>query len=199
MSEEQWNHSFSNKEFVYGTEVNAFIKEEAKRFEPNSKIACLAEGEGRNAVHLANLGHNVTAYDISEVGLDKANHLARMNEVTITTKQINLIEEDLPHNAFDHAILVFGHVHKDDQTRLLNNMIKTVKSGGLIMFEVYSTGQINFNTGGPGKLDYLYDPQTVLDLIKSYQVLHFYYGETERFEGSRHTGRCHVIQVIIKK
>lgn len=78
-------------------------------------------------------------------------------------------------------------------------MMQTVKSGGLIMFEVYSTGQIQFDTGGPGKLDYLYDPQTIFDLIKPYQVLHFYYGEAERFEGYRHTGRCHVIQVIIKK
>jgi hypothetical protein len=30
---------------------------------------CLAEGEGRNAVHLATLGHRVTAVDQSEVGL----------------------------------------------------------------------------------------------------------------------------------
>lgn len=199
MIEEKWDESFGREDFVYGTDANVFIKDQAERFEPGSKIACLAEGEGRNAVYLAMLGHEVTAYDISKVGLNKADKLAETNNVSIHTKQINLIDDDLPEDAYDNAILVFGHVHKNDQARLINNMIKTVKKDGLIMFEVYSTAQINYETGGPGKLDYLYDPQTVLELIKPYEVLHFYYGETERFEGYRHSGLGHVIQVIIKK
>ena len=199
MIEDKWNESFDSEEFVYGTEANTFIKEQAARFKPNSKIACLAEGEGRNAVYLAKLGHNVTAYDISKVGLQKTQTLAETNDVSVHTEHINLVDEDLPSASYDNAVLVFGHVHKNNQAKLINNMIQTVKKDGLIMFEVYSTGQIQFDTGGPGKLDYLYDPQTIFDLIKPYQVLHFYYGEAERFEGSRHTGRCHVIQVIIKK
>jgi hypothetical protein len=40
--------------------------------------ACLAEGEGRNAVHLAQLGHVVLAQDISPVGLAKARALAAL-------------------------------------------------------------------------------------------------------------------------
>lgn len=199
MIEDKWDESFGREDFVYGTDANVFIKEHADRFEPGSKIACLAEGEGRNAIHLAMLGHEITAYDISKVGLTKANTLANINNVSINTKQINLIDEDLPYESYDNAILVFGHVHKDDQAKLINNMIQTVKKDGLIMFEVYSTAQINFDTGGPGKIDYLYDPNTVLNLIEPYEVFHFYYGETERFEGLRHNGLGHVIQVIIKK
>lgn len=37
---------------------------------------CLAEGERRNAVYLAQLGHEVTAQGLSEVGLAKAHQLA---------------------------------------------------------------------------------------------------------------------------
>jgi len=197
--EDKWNESFGREDFVYGTIANEFIKDHAHQFSTDSKIACLAEGEGRNAVHLARLGHDVTAYDVSEVGLEKSEKLAQTNNVSIETEKLNLIEEDLPHERYDNAILVYGHVHKDDQPKLINNMIQTVKKDGLIMFEVYSTDQINYKTGGPGKTDYLYDPKTILDLIEPYKVLHFYYGETERYEGLRHNGLGHVIQVIIQK
>lgn len=199
MIEDKWNESFGREDFVYGTIANEFIKDHAHQFSTDSKIACLAEGEGRNAVHLARLGHDVTAYDVSEVGLEKSEKLAQTNNVSIETEKLNLIEEDLPHERYDNAILVYGHVHKDDQPKLINNMIQTVKKDGLIMFEVYSTDQINYKTGGPGKTDYLYDPKTILDLIEPYKVLHFYYGETERYEGLRHNGLGHVIQVIIQK
>ncbi len=195
----KWDESFAKEEFVYGVNPNLFIEAEAKRFKSKSNIACLAEGEGRNAVYLAKQGHDVTAYDISNVGLDKASKLAESNDVSIKTKQMDLINESLPENTYDHAILVFGHVHKDNQTTLINNLISTVKKGGLVMFEVYSNAQLNYNTGGPGNLDYLYDPKTILDIIDPYECIHFYYGEAVRYEGSRHSGLGHVIQVIIKK
>lgn len=199
MPKNKWNESFSSPDYVYGKEVNKFIKKEAERFDSTSNIACLAEGEGRNAVYLATLGHTITAYDISEVGLEKARTLANEHNVSISTKVIDLIEGDLPNAKYDHAILVFGHVHKNKQARLINNMINTVKPGGLIMFEVYSKKQIHFDTGGPGHLDYLYDPSDILELISEHDCKHFYYGEAKRFEGQRHNGKCHIIQVIIQK
>src|SRR5699024_1096225 len=119
----------------------------------DSKIACLAEGEGRNAVHLARLGHDITAYDVSEVGLEKSAKLAQTNNVSIETEKLNLIEEDLLHEHYDNAILIYGHVHNNDQPRRMNNMIPTLNQDGLMMVEVYSIEQINYSTGRPGKKD----------------------------------------------
>src|SRR5699024_12732039 len=92
------------------------------------------------------LGHDVTAYDVSEVGLEKSEKLAQNNNVSIETEKLNLIEEDLPHERYDNAILVYGHVHKDDQPKLITNMIQTVKKDDLIMFEVYTNDHINYKT-----------------------------------------------------
>src|SRR5699024_12457846 len=105
--------------------------------------------------------------------------------VSIETEKLNLIEEDLPYEVYDNAILVYGHVHKDDQPKLINIMIQTGKKEGLIMFEVYSTDQINYKTGGPVKTDYLYDPKTILALMAPYKRLRSYYGTTKRYEGLR--------------
>ena len=45
----------------------------------------LPRGEGRNAVFLAELGHQVCAQDISPIGLGKAKALAQRKGVNITT------------------------------------------------------------------------------------------------------------------
>ena len=50
---------------------------------PKGKILSLAEGEGRNAVFLAQQGYTVTAVDSSLVGLEKAQRLAAEKGVKI--------------------------------------------------------------------------------------------------------------------
>jgi hypothetical protein len=66
-----WNKRYGEEGFAYGSEPNDFLREQAAALKPGSAI-CLAEGEGRNAVHLARLGHQVIAQDLSPVGLQKA-------------------------------------------------------------------------------------------------------------------------------
>lgn len=199
MTKNHWDQSFSNSEYIYGKEPNIFIQKMSDIIPTNAHIACLAEGEGRNAVYLAEQGHEVVAYDQSQVGLKKAQKLAEQRGVQIQTNLMDLTKEHLPEGHFDASILVFGHVSKNDQTFLFENMFKSVKSGGLIIFEVYSKRQIEYKTGGPGNVEALYDAGQLLKVAEQYEVLHFYYGEAERFEGINHTGLCHIIQVAVRK
>jgi 2-polyprenyl-3-methyl-5-hydroxy-6-metoxy-1,4-benzoquinol methylase len=43
----------------------------------------VADGEGRNSVWLAKQGHRVEAFDISDVGVAKAQRLAQDNQVNV--------------------------------------------------------------------------------------------------------------------
>jgi SAM-dependent methyltransferase len=199
MSKEHWNNSFSDKDFVYGKSENAFINDKSEIIPSHSKVGCFAEGEGRNAVYLAKLGHDVTAYDQSTIGLEKTKTLASQNNVEVETFEIDLTKEKVKANQYDAAIMVFGHVPKKDQKFLMESMFESVKSGGSIIFEVYSESQLAYQTGGPKSVELLYDPVDVLEWIKKYKCIHFYYGEAERNEGKRHIGLGHVIQVVIKK
>jgi hypothetical protein len=199
MSKEHWDTSFSDKDFVYGRTENEFINNISNIIPENSKIGCFAEGEGRNAVYLAKLGHHVTAYDQSTVGLEKTRILASQNNVNVETVEVDLTKEKVNINQYDAAIMVFGHVPKRDQQFFLESMIGTVKSSGYVIFEVYSEAQLEYQTGGPKSVDMLYDPVDILNWIKNHKCLHFYYGEAERNEGKKHVGLGHVIQVVIKK
>ncbi len=70
-----WNERYSEAGFAYGTEPNDFLLENFSKL-TKGKVLCLAEGEGRNAVFLATKGFDVTAVDLSEVGLEKTLSLA---------------------------------------------------------------------------------------------------------------------------
>lgn len=199
MPQSKWNEQFSEHPFTYGKNANVFINEHSNLFSKQANIACFAEGEGRNAVYLATKGHRVTAYDVSDVGLQHAIQLATENNVSIQTKVANLTLPLHVENEYDGAILVFGHVEKEKQQQLFENIFHAVKRGGYVMFEVYSEAQLDYDSGGPGKKDFLYDPSDILQWIEAYHCKHFFYGEVIREEGYRHTGLCHVIQVIIQK
>lgn len=199
MSKEHWDNSFSDEAFVYGERENVFIQDMSGMIPEQSKIGCFAEGEGRNAVYLAKLGHDVTAYDQSSIGLEKTKTLASKNNVSVKTVAIDLTKEKVTTNQFDAAIMVFGHVPKKDQKFFIQNMMDSVKSGGYVLFEVYSQDQLKYQTGGPQSLDMLYHPTEILDWIKNYKCIHFYYGEAKRYEGKRHAGLGHVIQVVVQK
>ena len=199
MSKEVWDKSFSDTDFVYGESENVFINSMSQILPEQSKVGCFAEGEGRNAVYLAKLGHKVTAYDQSMIGLEKAKTLADSNHVHVETVAMDLTKEKVKPNQYDAAIMVFGHVPKKDQPFFMENMMNSVKPGGYIIFEVYSEAQLKYQTGGPKSVELLYDPVEVLNWISDYKCIHFYYGEAVRNEGKKHIGLGHVIQVVLKK
>lgn len=199
MSKEHWDNSFSDQDFVYGEKENVFIHDMSDIIPEHAKVGCFAEGEGRNAVYLAKLGHEVTTYDQSTIGLEKTKTLASQHHVDVETVAIDLTNEKVRANQFDAAIMVFGHVPKSDQAFLMASMMDAVKPGGHVIFEVYSEAQLEYKTGGPPSLDMLYDPIDILNWMKEYKCIHFYYGEVNRMEGKRHVGQGHVIQAVIKK
>ncbi|MFD2211538.1 class I SAM-dependent methyltransferase [Virgibacillus halophilus] len=199
MSKEHWDNSFSDADYVYGETANVFIQDKSELIPNNATIGCFAEGEGRNAVYLAKLGYHVTAFDQSAVGLEKTKALAAKNQVDVQTAQFDLTREKVPKNQFDAAIMVFGHVSRQDQPFFIRNILDAVKPDGYVIFEVYSEDQLDYGTGGPSVKEMLYDPKDILQWIEDHKCLHFYYGEAYRQEGKKHSGACHLIQVVIKK
>lgn len=195
----QWDKRFQEELYVYGTEPNEFIREFAHVFKERSTIAAYAEGEGRNAVYLAMAGHDVVAYDYAASGLDKTKRLAELNDVAVDTVLTDLLTATLPTEEYDGAILVFGHFARADQYEVLSKMIQSVKKDGVFLLEVYGERQLQYNTGGPKSIDWLYDGQELKQWAQQYEMIHFYEGEQERIEGTLHTGKGYVIQLAIRK
>ncbi|MGN4126373.1 class I SAM-dependent methyltransferase [Lysinibacillus sphaericus] len=194
-----WDKRFQTLDYVYGEQPNTFIKNYVDYLKNYPNIAAYAEGEGRNAVFLANEGHTVTAFDYAQSGLQKTEQLAKRHDVIVETKLTDLLQDELPVEFFDAAIMVFGHFRLERQHEVIKRIIDSVKPGGLIMMELYSIYQLPYASGGPQQLEFLYDPIDVLTWCQSHKILHFFTGEQVRNEGILHTGLAHTIQFIIEK
>ncbi|HHW36617.1 MAG TPA: class I SAM-dependent methyltransferase [Bacillales bacterium] len=195
----QWDTRFQAENYIYGKNPNVFLAEFQKELQLTGDALAIAEGEGRNAVFLAEQGMNVTAWDYAEFGLEKTNKLAEERGVTVHTELIDLNEAIWEKEKWDEVVCIFGHFPKELRNKMLLEVKDAVKPGGYYITEVYSQKQIPYNSGGPRKLDLLYGPEEFLQTFVDWRIVHFFMGEVVRHEGELHNGLAHVIQFVGQK
>ena len=194
-----WNERFQGEEYVYGTEPNAFVVDMQSRLSLPGQTLAIAEGEGRNAVYLAEQGHDVTVWDYAEAGLNKANKLAKEKGVKIAARLQDLEDAAWTPDQWDQIVCIFGHFPKALRLRTLRGVKEAVKPGGYFITEVYSMNQIPYQSGGPQEMDMLYEPEDFLRSFADWRIIHFFMGEVHRSEGALHQGLSHVIQFAGQK
>lgn len=198
-----WDEKFNSDEYIYGKEPNAFVKAIFQnKTENHEKVVLLAEGEGRNAIYLAQLGYKVTTYDMSQVGMKKQLQLANDANVDIEANYGDITETNLiSQSSFDYSINIFGHVPDDGKQEMFNNLIQSLVSGGHSYFEFYSKEQLAYGTGGPKDETMLYDIEEIKTCLANLPVtIHsLKQQEIARNEGSKHTGIGSIIQGHVEK
>ncbi|MBS4207275.1 methyltransferase domain-containing protein [Bacillus sp. FJAT-50079] len=194
-----WHTRFQKENYVYGREPNVFLKEFQKKIIISGDVLAVAEGEGRNAVYLAEQGMNVTAWDYAESGLEKTNKLAKERGVIVSTELIDLNEANWNKAKWDEIVCIFGHFPPELRQKTLQGIKEAVKPGGYFLTEVYSHYQLPYKSGGPRDLDFLYKPEEFLSNFSEWRIVHFFMGEVTRHEGELHNGRSHVIQFVGQK
>ncbi len=194
-----WDNRFKAENYVYGTVANVFISEMQKKLQLTGDALAIAEGEGRNAVFLAEQGMKVTSWDYAESGLQKTQKLAEGKGVTVKTELIDLNEAVWEKEQWEEIICVFGHFPKELRKKTLEGVKKAVKPGGYFITEVYSIYQIPYKSGGPQDINLLYSPEEFLETFSNWRIVHFFMGEVIRHEGDLHNGLAHVIQFVGQK
>ncbi len=196
---EMWNEKYSGEEYAYGREANSFLQESAHHIPAKGKVLCLAEGEGRNAVYLAQQGHSVFAVDISEVGQAKALKLAEERKVKIDYQIGDVAALKLGHSTVDAVISIFAHSHKDVRAKTHAAIVDALKPSGVLILEAYSPEQLKLGTGGPKSVDLLFALEDVRAELNGLEILHAKQFERELIEGTLHTGTGAVTQIIAKR
>ena len=105
---EFWNNRYAETDFAYGVEPNEFLKENLD-FLSKGKILFPAEGEGRNAVFVAQNNDEIYAFDMSEEGKKKALELAQIKKVSLKYDICSALEMPYEPNSFDDLVLIFAH------------------------------------------------------------------------------------------
>lgn len=190
-----WDDRYQGNDYAYGREPNDFLRAQANRI-PRGRVLCLAEGEGRNAVFLAEQGYDVTAVDLSVEGLKKAQRLAGERGVTLTTVHADLADYEPSNDTYSGIVAIFAHLPAPVRRRVHRWVAHALVPGGVFILEAYTPAQLAFESGGPRDLDFL---MTLAGLKEELAPLRVEVGnEAERdiHEGQFHQGRSATVQVV---
>ena len=198
MDAEFWNQRYGTPQYIYGETPNSFVAEIASQI-PAGPVLCLAEGEGRNAIHLATLGHPVTAVDQSAAGLAKARRLAAARGVDIETVIADLENFTIEPGTWSGIVATFAHLPPAIRRQVHAQAALGLRPGGVFVLEAYNPAQLAFDTGGPKSPELL---MTLAGLRDELAGLKFLVGreiEREVIEGNGHTGRGAVVQILARR
>lgn len=173
-----WTDIYQKKGIVQNEVLPKVVKLEnlfkKKKFETILDLGC---GTGRHSIYLSSQGFQVTATDISEVGLK----LAEKNAVSQGITDIAFQNHDMKtipftDNAFDAVlcILVIDHGTLADIAQTVNEVYRVLKKGGMFMVDFLSAQDETFGRG------IKIEENTFLNSIENEKgIIHHYTSENE--------------------
>ena len=197
---DRWNERYKAPDYIFGTGPNAFLAANASRLKAARQALCVADGEGRNSVWLAERGLEVSAFDFSPIGVEKARKLAASRGVKVRYEVSSVYDWRWPVAAYDLVAAIFVQF-ADPPMRsfMFERMARALRPGGLLLIEGYTPKQLEFGTGGPKQPDQLYTDELLRGAFPGFEVLELRQYEAELDEGSRHRGMSAVIDFVARK
>ena len=201
-SRDSFDDRYREPDYHYGTEPNAFLASQRERLRPGMKALMPGDGEGRNGVWLAGQGLEVTTFDPSPYGVEKARRLAAAQGVTIDAHCAGVESWDWQAGRFDVVGLFYIHLPAALRGPAHAKVLGTLRPGGLVILETFSPLQIEMRkhgaAGGPKELDRLF---TCEMLRQDFAGAHFLQLEetVAEFHGHAHYGRCGVVRMVAER
>jgi SAM-dependent methyltransferase len=193
-----WDARYTEEGWAFGTEPNDFLREQADQLPPG-RVLCLAEGQGRNGVWLAQRGYDVTAMDQSAVGLRDASRLAAERGVTIATVRGDLDDFAIEPGAWQGIVSIFAHVDGALRARVHARVERGLAPGGVFLLEAYRPEQIGRGTGGPPDDDRMVNLERLRRELRSLEFVVAREVDRDVLEGTRHRGMSSVVQLVARR
>jgi ubiquinone/menaquinone biosynthesis C-methylase UbiE len=193
-----WDERYSQVEYAYGKLPNDFLKQHIEHLNKGRSL-CLADGEGRNSVFLAEHEHDVVAVDQSAPGMHKARQLAEEKSVSIEAIVADLSDFTIEQNSWDNIVSIFCHLPVELRRQVHASAVRGLKSGGILLLEAYTPEQIELGTGGPPVTEMTMTLELLQDELQGLEFLHAEEKQREVVEGLYHTGTGAVVQLIARK
>ncbi|MCE6960227.1 class I SAM-dependent methyltransferase [Cereibacter sphaeroides] len=194
-----WDERYSAPGYLFGKEPATFVRRVAGMLPARARILCLGDGEGRNSVHLAGLGHRVAAMDASAVALEKARRLAREKGVEVDLHHADIEGWDWSRR-FDAVLGIFIQFAPPPlRARIHAGIAEAVEPGGLVMLHGYAPRQVGYGTGGPPSAANMYDLAGLRADFPGWEVLVEADRDEEIAEGSAHRGISALVDFVARK
>jgi SAM-dependent methyltransferase len=205
--ERVWSERYSSigDEYLFGIDPNHYLAEHTQRIKQNSqRVLLVADGEGRNAVWLAQNGLNVTACDISSIAIEKAKKLAKTQNVQCNFVCGDMLCEKFSNNIkqdqFDWVIGIFiQFTNAEARLKQFEIMKSLTAHGGRILLHGYTPKQLEYKTGGPSAIENLYTQALLQNSFQDWDIEELVEYEKDISEGSGHKGMSGLIGMVARK
>ena len=197
---ETWNARYAREDFHFGEAPNAFVLAGAHYLQAGQAVLCVADGEGRNSVFLAEQGLRVSAFDFAPNAVAKAKRLATSRGVRCNHQLGDIFAWDWTSATYDVVVAVFIQFLSPAERELVfAGMKQAVKPGGLLLVEGYRPEQVDYGTGGPPHREHMYTIEWLAGQVSDWEVLELKAYDAAIHEGQGHSGMSALIDLVARK
>jgi len=195
-----WNERFGAEEYHYGTAPNAFLAGQAYLLRPGMRALCVADGEGRNSVWLAEQGLAVTAFDFSPPAVAKARRLAAERGVAVDHRLADIRAWDWDARSYDLVVAIFIQFSPPhERADVFAGLVRALAPGGHLVLQGYTPRQLEYGTGGPPVAENMYTEALLREAFRNLDILHLAEHDDVVSEGKRHRGMSALIDLVARR
>ena len=185
----EWTRRWAEGDYHGRAEPSVFVSRWASRITKGRALE-LACGNGRNTLHLAELGFSVDAVDIAPAAIKLAQDAARERGLNIHTILADLDGFEIPKETYDLITTSF-YLNRS----LIPRVKDALKPGGYLLHEQHYL--TDYDVGGPGDTDFRLRPNELLHLFMDYRIRHF--SEVLEFEEREGERRIAIQRIVAQK
>ena len=195
-----WDERFAGDTFLFGTKPAMGLVRHKDKLIQNGSCFAVADGEGRNSVYLAELGHDVLAMDSSQVGIDKAKKLAEAHQVSVSYELADIYGYDWQKAQFDNVVAIFIQFAPPSKWHeIFEGMKQALRPGGVLILHGYTPKQVEYGTGGPSNVAHLYTTEMLAEAFGDMDILVNEAYEAVLDEGPGHNGQSALVDFVAVK
>lgn len=197
---ETWNARFARDEYLFGEEPNAFLRANAHWMQRGDSVLCVADGEGRNSVWLAEQGFEVRAFDFAPNAVAKAKRLAQRRNVSVAHELGDAYTWPWTTRRYQALVAVFiQFLPPESRNDAFAGMMSTIEPGGLFLLEGYRPEQVDYATGGPPRREHMYTREWLEATFSGWKILALKDYDAVIREGKAHNGLSALIDLVARK
>lgn len=158
---DEWDEHYRSTDLVWGAPPVDWVVEQAAVMPPG-RVLDVGAGEGRNAIWLATRAWEVTAIDISRVGLDKGATVASRSPRTVRDRlqwhPLDVVSEEIAGPPYDLAVCAHLQLDPGPLAAALHRVCGALATGGVLLLVGHATAPLSKGARIPMPL---YDPDLV--------------------------------------
>jgi SAM-dependent methyltransferase len=175
MDEAWWDERYRQKSTIWSGDPNPVLVTEVEALRPGRALE-VGAGEGGDAIWLADRGWSVTAVDISQVALERAQAAAQAAGTDVAGRiewcHADVLEWSPSAATFDLVTVHYLHLPPEQRRDVYARLAAGVVAGGVLLVVAHHPSDMATGAGRPRHLDMFFTAEELQrDLVGDWHVL----------------------------